>query len=584
MISSLGFRVLLVLIVFFSCLNLSFAEDNLTILISGQSHASLYPCSCPQDPEGGVARRATLIKEIKESDENVLIIEAGGSFAGGGYDVNTQTIELDKERTKFYMQSLVEMGYDAFLVSSQEFHFGDSFLNEAMSQYKLNYLSANLEGDFLPYIIKEVGSSKVAVIGITDDKFTTQTQIPFQSPQEVLGDAIKEVRDNQKADFVIVLSYLDEKDSQDILNQIEGVNIWISSGNHFMSPSDKEINDTLLIITSWETRKLTKVNLDLSTLTIASTEHISLNKDLEVDFKISSIIPGCFSDNNCKKAGYRGKCQNAGTLKSKCDYSAVKPQKLTVIKPSICRTCNVERVIEDLKQIIPNLDIQQFEETDKFAQNLIKKLDIKMLPAYLIEDSEEGEKTASLNEMAKKVDGYYMIEPGLTGVSYVVGREKIHNKLDLFFDIGSEDIVKILDVLQELKDKRKDIDVSLNFLAIEDAELGLIAKNGKYEIEEFLRSACIDKYYPDKLYSYLSCRLSDIDSSWWEDCVVKFDMDSGKIKGCARTQEGQTLLKNFIKLTQELEVVFGPTFFINNQEIFNSEGAPSREELEQLFE
>ena len=85
------------------------------------------------------------------------------------------------------------------------------------------------------------------------------------------------------------------------------------------------------------------------------------------------------------------------------------------------------------------------------------------------------------------------------------------------------------------------------------------------------------------MWYYLSCRLLDIESSWWDDCVTKFGMDSGVIKGCAQTEEGKTLLREFIRLTQELEVVFGPTFVINNKEIFSSEGVPSVEELEELF-
>ena len=111
-----------------------------------------------------------------------------------------------------------------------------------------------------------------------------------------------------------------------------------------------------------------------------------------------------------------------------------------------------------------------------------------------------------------------------------------------------------------------------------------MSKSGKYETEEYLRSACISKYYPDKLWSYLSCRFTDIDSSWWDSCAAKLNIDTDKIKNCAQTEEGKTLLKKFIKLTQELEIVYGPTFLINNQEVLSSEGAPSEEELERLFE
>ncbi|MBL7196488.1 MAG: bifunctional metallophosphatase/5'-nucleotidase [Candidatus Omnitrophica bacterium] len=581
-------KIFLYLIVFtlaiFNFNSLSFAQDKITILISGQSHASLYPCHCPSAPVGGVARRATLIKNIRNEEKNVLVLEAGGSFAGGSYDTSSQTTELDKDRTKFYMQSLVKMGYDAFLISSKEFNFGDDFLSEAMSEYKLNYLSANLEGDFTPYLIKEVGSVKVAIIGITDAEVKTKTQTPYITPEKTLSNVIKEIKDDKKANLVIVLSYLGEKKSRELINKIEGVDIWVGSNNPFMSASNQNINGTLLIMPAWQVRELTKINLDISTLAVEKVEHVDLDEELKDDIEVSSIIPSCFTDKDCHKPGFIAKCQNAGTKKSKCDYSKIKPVKLTVIKPKLCRTCNIDEVIERIKKILPNLKVKYLDEKSKPSQNLIKKLNIKMLPAYLIEQPIEREEVVSkINQIAQKIDNYYVLEPGFTGVSYFTGRKKIPNRLDLFFDIGTKDIVKILDVLQMFKSKKKDIDIHLNFLAVEDSELGFIAKGERYEIEEFLRSVCINKYYPDKLWYYLSCRLSDIGSSWWDDCVVKFDMDPERIKGCARTQEGKMLLREFIKLTQELEVVFGPTFLINNQEIFSSEGVPSVEELEELF-
>jgi 2',3'-cyclic-nucleotide 2'-phosphodiesterase (5'-nucleotidase family) len=132
------FSLVVSFIFLLSFINLSFADNKISILVSGQSHASLYPCICPKSPSGGLSRRATAIKNIKSKGEDVILLEAGGSFAGGNYDTNSQTTELDKERTQFYMKSLLVMGYDAFLVSSEEFNFGDDFLNEVMADYPLN--------------------------------------------------------------------------------------------------------------------------------------------------------------------------------------------------------------------------------------------------------------------------------------------------------------------------------------------------------------------------------------------------------------------------------------------------------------
>jgi len=578
----LNFIILLSVILGFS--SISFAGDKLAIVISGQAHSSLYPCTCPYNPTGGVARRATLINEIRKENKNILVLEDGGSFAGGSYDITSQTTELDEERTKFYMQSLVEMSYDAFLVSSKEFSFGDNFLKNIISKYKLNYLSVNLGSEFKPYVIKEFNNVKIAIVGITDKDVKDKTKVPYSDPQNNLSNIIKEIKENKKADFIIVLSYLSQKDSEEIIRKVGGIDVWVSSNNPFLQGSNQDVGGTQLIVPAWQVRSLTKATLDLDTLKIEEVAHIELNKDINDDTNMLSIIPSCFSDKDCHKQGFTAKCKNEGTKKSKCDFSEIKPIKLTIIKPASCKTCNIDNALVQIRTIIASPEVQYLEGNNKAAKDLIEKFNIKMLPAYLIEKPIYGEEVISkIKQISKEQDVFYVLEPGFTGVSYFAGREKIQNRLDLFFDIGTKDIVKILDVLRVLKSKRSDIDIHLNFLAIEDSELGLIAKGEKYEVEEFLRGACISKYYPNKVWDYLSCRLSDIGSSWWDDCVIKFDMDPSKIKECARTQEGSTLLKDFIKLTQELEVVFGPTFLINNQEIFSSEGAPTVEELEELF-
>ena len=578
-----------------SSFSLSFAEDKITILVSGQSHSSLYPCNCPGAPIGGVARRATLINKVKSEENSVLVLEAGGSFAGGSYDINSQTTELDKERTEFYMQSLVKMDYDAFLISSEEFNFGEDFLKEVMSTYKLNYLSANIKGDFQPYLTKDIGNVKVAIIGVTDERVKNKSKTEYIKPQDCLLKAIEEIKGDKEVSLVIVLSYLGEKESKELLNKIAGIDIWIDSNNPFMIANSIEISGTLFVQPAWETRTLTKINLSLaasdskeaesSGLISFEVENIKLSEDIEDDTQIASFIPECFTDKDCRKSGYVGKCESAATKESKCVFSEIKSAKLIVIKPTKCNTCNIESTIERIEKILPNLEVEYFLEDTPEAKELIENLNINMLPAYLVDKSIEEETIISqIGQIANEIDNYYMLEPGFTGVSYYIKRKEIPNRLDVFFDIGTKDIVKILDILQILQDKNKDIDIHLNFLAIEDIESGFIAKAGKYEIEEYLRSACINKYYPDKLRYYLSCRLSDIESSWWDDCVSKFGMDPGIIKGCAQTQEGKILLREFIKLTQELEVVFGPTFLVNNKEIFSSEGVPSVEELEELFE
>lgn len=86
-------------------LNTCSAQD-LTILYTGSTQAMLYPCHCPKEADGGVARRATLIKELRKENPDVLFLDSGGFFARGLTDEHAQNIELDKARTLVNLKAM----------------------------------------------------------------------------------------------------------------------------------------------------------------------------------------------------------------------------------------------------------------------------------------------------------------------------------------------------------------------------------------------------------------------------------------------------------------------------------------------
>jgi hypothetical protein len=91
----------------------------------------------------------------------------------------------------------------------------------------------------------------------------------------------------------------------------------------------------------------------------------------------------------------------------------------------------------------------------------------------------------------------------------------------------------------------------------------------------------VQKYYPKHFFDYISCRAKNIDSSWWEDCLG--NLDTSKIKTCSRSQEGLSLLRENIRLNKELEIMSGPTYLVDNQEIFSTGGNPTRDELKKII-
>jgi hypothetical protein len=91
----------------------------------------------------------------------------------------------------------------------------------------------------------------------------------------------------------------------------------------------------------------------------------------------------------------------------------------------------------------------------------------------------------------------------------------------------------------------------------------------------------VQKYYPKILWDYITCRSQNSTSSWWEDCLG--ELDAGRIKACARAEEGKTLLKENIAVNREIQALYGPTYLLDNQQVFGTQGVPTKEELKKIL-
>lgn len=166
-----------------------------------------------------------------------------------------------------------------------------------------------------------------------------------------------------------------------------------------------------------------------------------------------------------------------------------------------------------------------------------------------------------------------MVKPEFSGFSYFIDRKKIKGKLDLFISLYDKNAVKLLDVIKEFNP-------AIHFLATEQED-SFNAARGEPEADDYLRAVCIQEYYPQDFWNYISCRAENINTSWSKSCLSKIDAD--KIRICAQGQEGRALLRENISLNKELQIMFGPTYLLDNQEIFGSNGVPTKEELRNII-
>ncbi len=142
------------------------ALNQLTILHTNDMHSHIHPFESGRNKGvGGIPQRATIIKQIRDEGNQVLLLDAGDIFQGTPY-FNTYGGELE-------LKLMSEMGYDASTIGNHDFDNGlDGLVNQLphakfpfiVSNY--DFSNTNMHDKYLKYKVFNKGGIKVGVFGI----------------------------------------------------------------------------------------------------------------------------------------------------------------------------------------------------------------------------------------------------------------------------------------------------------------------------------------------------------------------------------------------------------------------------------
>jgi 5'-nucleotidase len=191
------------------------ATKRLTILHTNDVHSHVEPFAADhsRNPNmGGVARRATLINQIRAEQPNVLLLDAGDSFQGTPY-FNYYGGEIE-----WKLMSM--MGYDATTLGNHEFDNGLEGLLNPMKHAKFDIINANydfkntiLDGKIKPYKIYEKDNLKIGIFGLGVELQGLVNKIQYGetvylNPLEIAQDMTRLLKYDKKCDLIICLSHL----------------------------------------------------------------------------------------------------------------------------------------------------------------------------------------------------------------------------------------------------------------------------------------------------------------------------------------------------------------------------------------
>src|SRR6478672_8374760 len=152
-------------------------ETLITILHTNDTHSQIDPL--PESDKqyggkGGVARRATLVKEVRKQNPNTLMIDAGDVFQGTPY------FNFYKGEVEYKSMSLI--GYDVVTLGNHDFDNGVAALAAAMKFANFEFVSTNydvrgtvLEARVKPYAVRTLAGVRIGLfgLGISPDNLIT---------------------------------------------------------------------------------------------------------------------------------------------------------------------------------------------------------------------------------------------------------------------------------------------------------------------------------------------------------------------------------------------------------------------------
>jgi len=208
---------------------------DLTILHTNDVHAhydSFQPWGGVE--QGGVARLKTVVDQIRNEEDDVLLLDAGDQFQGtlfftvGGADVVADVMN--------------ELGYDAMTIGNHEFDRGPSLLADFIWRADFPVLSANtnatnepaLADIVFPYAIYEF-DMPVGIIGLTTERTATASS-PGESVR--FEDAIRSAQasaDELEAlgiDIVIALTHLGFQADLGLAGETSGIDVIVGGHSH----------------------------------------------------------------------------------------------------------------------------------------------------------------------------------------------------------------------------------------------------------------------------------------------------------------------------------------------------------------
>jgi 5'-nucleotidase/UDP-sugar diphosphatase len=244
---------------------------SLRILHTNDHHAHLEPVKYGDLLLGGIARRRTLIDQIraenKTNQEPLLLLDAGDVFQGTLY-FNQYLGQADLD---FYNA----LAYDAGTIGNHEFDRGQQVLADFIAKAKFPIISANIDiapesplyGKVRPWHILDVQGEKIGVFGLTTPDTAILSSVgdgvKFTDPIAAARNSVQALK-QQGINKIIALTHIGFDNDALLAQKVPDIDIIIGAHSHTPVGNIPNANhpyplvekngtkEPVLVVTDWE--------------------------------------------------------------------------------------------------------------------------------------------------------------------------------------------------------------------------------------------------------------------------------------------------------------------------------------------
>jgi 5'-nucleotidase / UDP-sugar diphosphatase len=250
------------------------AQENrfsLRILHTNDHHAHLEPVKYGDRLLGGIARRRTLVDQIRDESktnkEPLLLLDAGDIFQGTLY-FNQYLGQADLD---FYNA----LAYDAGTIGNHEFDRGQQVLADFIAKAKFPIISANIDvapesplyGKIRPWHVLEVKGEKIGIFGLTTPDTAILASVgdgvKFTDPIAAARTSVRTLK-QQGINKIVALTHIGFENDLALARKVPEIDIIIGAHSHTPVGNIPNANypyplvekngtkEPVLVVTDWE--------------------------------------------------------------------------------------------------------------------------------------------------------------------------------------------------------------------------------------------------------------------------------------------------------------------------------------------